>query len=208
MRAQALDDAASLAFWQNDKAATTALSEAALAMRRELDDKHGIAISLIHLGTDKRLFEKDYAAARALYEESLAILRELGNELSIAYALCNLGNLALDQGDYTTAHLLMRRNLVTFRDHQEIWAINFMLDAFAGLAAHQGQPERALRLAEAGEALREAVGIVHPSVTQAWVDELLNPAFQALDEDQAAAAKATGRAMTLEQAVAYALEDS
>ena len=87
-----------------------------------------------------------------------------------------------------------------------MWSINFSLDSLAGLAAHQRHPKRALRLAAAGETLRTSIGIVHPPVTQAWVDEILKPAWQILDRATANKSWAEGQALTWEQAVAYALE--
>src|SRR5437667_74643 len=76
---------------------------------------------------------------------------------------------------------------------------------FAVLAAQQGQPVRALRLAGAGAAHRPGINL--GGAEQAWLDRMLAPARHALAETAQAAAWAAGQAMTLEQAVAYALSD-
>lgn len=208
IRAWALDVAGALAFWQSDQDAAQALTEEALAIRRELGDRQSIALSLIHVGTDKWVFERDYTTARTLYEESLAIYRELDSKIGIAYVRLNLGNLALEQGEYSVAYPLLKEGLAILRDAKDLWAINFALDSLAGIAAGQGQSERALRLAGASEALRESAGILLPPVWQAWVERLLEPARKMLDKEGCAVAWAEGRAMNLEQAVAFALDES
>ena len=208
IRAWALDVAGALAFWQSDQDVAQALTEEALAIRRELGDRQSIAHSLIHAGTNKWVFERDYTTARTLYEESLAIYRELDRKIGIAYVRHNLGNLALEQGEYSVAYPLLKESLAILLDAKDIWAINFALDSLAGIAAGQGQSERALRLAGASEALRESAGILLPPVWQAWVERLLEPARKMLDEEGCAVAWAEGRAMNLEQAVAFALDES
>jgi tetratricopeptide (TPR) repeat protein len=206
-RARALDVAGALAFWQSDRDNAGALMQEALAIRRELDDKQGIAVSLMHLGNNEWMFESNYTAAQMLFEESLAIYEELGSEIGITYSLQNLGHLAVEQGDFRRAHSLLRRSLLTLRDKGDIWAINFALDGLAGLAVGQGQLEKALHLAGASETLRESAGIQLPPVWQARVDRLLKSTREKLDEVRRSAAWAKGRAMNLEQAVAFALDE-
>jgi tetratricopeptide (TPR) repeat protein len=208
IRARALDVAGALAFWQSDRDMADALMHEALAIRRELDDKQGIALSLIHIGQYEWMFESNYTVARTLFEESLAICKELGGETDMAYPPHqNLGHLAVEQGDFRRAQSLLRRSLLTLRDKEDIWGINFALDGLAGLAAGQGQPEKALRLAGASETLRESADIRLPPVWQARVERLLEPAREMLDEARCSAAWAEGRAMNLEQAVAFALDE-
>ncbi len=207
IRAWALDVAGALAFWQSDQDATQALMDEALAIRQELGDRQSIALSLIHIGTNKWVFERDLNTARTLYEKSLAISQELDNGIGVAYVRINLGHLALEQGEYSVAYPSLKEGLVVLRDAKALWAINFALDGFAGIAVGLGQPQRALRLAGASEALRESAGILLPPVWQAWVERLLEPARNTLDEEECAAAWAEGRAMNLERAVAFALDE-
>jgi hypothetical protein len=206
-RAQGLDDLASLAFWQNDKETVRSLTLESLAIRRQLDDQQGVAVSLIHAGNFARLFERDFSAARAYYEESESILRELYGEQGLATIYIVQGNLALDEGEYLAAGRLLRQSLEMLRKEEAIWGINFVLDSLAGVAAHQGQPQRALQLAAAGEALRASAGITHPPVTQRWVEAILQPAKQALDPETVEAAWSKGQALTWQEAVAYALAE-
>ena len=77
---------------------------------------------------------------------------------------------------------------------------------FASLAAGTGYPERALRLAAAAAALREDIGGPLPDGEQAALDLTLEPARSSLDEAERAAAWESGLALSMEEAVAEALE--
>jgi hypothetical protein len=78
------------------------------------------------------------------------------------------------------------------------------LEHLAGLAAAQAQPERALRLAGAAAALRDAIGAPLPSAQQNELMGRLAAARGALRDDEAAA-WASGQVMLPEEAVDYAL---
>jgi hypothetical protein len=79
------------------------------------------------------------------------------------------------------------------------------LDGLAMVAAGQGQATRALRLAAASAGLSDlAMQPVYP-IERPELERALTPIRQALGERDATAAWAEGQAMTLEQAVAYAL---
>jgi hypothetical protein len=207
LRAQGLDDLAALAFWQNDKESVRALTLEALAMRRSIDDKQGLVVSLIHAGNFELMFEKNPSRARSYYEERQVILQELYGDRGVHVPMNTMGNLALLEGDYTTANRLLRQALEAQREEEELWVINYTLDSLAGIAANQGDPKRALRLAGASEALRSSMGIIHSPVARAWVDEILKPAWQALEPETANETWAEGLAMTWEHAVSYALEN-
>jgi hypothetical protein len=86
--------------------------------------------------------------------------------------------------------------------------IAFILEGLASLAMAQSRPELALRLFAWADATREVVGDVRPLVEQADVDRDLATIRAQLDETAIAAARAEGRAMSLDQAIAYALEGS
>jgi hypothetical protein len=75
-------------------------------------------------------------------------------------------------------------------------------------AAARGQAERALRLAGAADALRETAALRPTTPEREALEQWLRPTRAALGAAEAEAARAAGRAMTLEQAVAYALADA
>ena len=218
LRVRALDNAATLAFYalyqrdtpmsedaREDWAAFRSLSEESLEIARELHAEWDIANVLGHLATGARLLEGDSLQARALFEESLAIWRELDDTQAITYALANLACSAIDRGDNAAARSLVEESLAASRELRDSWATS-LLDSAASYAASDGEPERALRLAAATAAQREALRV--PPFLHARLEYKLEPARMSLDPASQGAAWEEGRAMTLEHAVTYALEES
>ena len=205
--AKSLNNLGLVALGLGDYAAARPLYEESLAIIRELGDRQLIAYSLGNL-ENVALGKPDYVAARSLYEESLEILRELGDKGGIAESLTNLGSVACKQGNYVAARPLYEESLAIFRELGDKRAIVYTLEGFVALAAAQGQPERALHLAGAAAALRETIGAPLPPTEQEEFERHLEMARQTLDEEAAAKALANGRAMTLEQAIEYALQEA
>lgn len=203
--ANTLSNLGIVARWLDDLSSAQDLYEESLAIRRELDDKWGIATSLNLLGLLKH-YQSDYPTARRLLEESLAIRRVLGDKWTIGNSLNNLGLVVLDQGDLDEARSLYEESLSIYRELGDRWAIAFLLEAFAGLAAADDLPERALVTAGAAEALREAIGSPLSPADRGTLKRRLEPARLALTQDRQAECWSRGRAMNLEQAIAYVAE--
>jgi non-specific serine/threonine protein kinase len=189
---------------QGDLTAARALFEENLAIFRELGDKRSIANSLNSLGIVARN-QGDLTAARALFEESLAIRQELGDKQGVANLLNNLGLVAENQGDYMLARSLLRESLMTLRELGDRLNIAKLLESLASLATVQAQPQDALRLAGAAAALRESIGAPLSPADRIELERHLETARRASGEEASAQALADGRAMTLEQAIEYAL---
>jgi hypothetical protein len=76
----------------------------------------------------------------------------------------------------------------------------------ACISAAEGASERAARLFGAAEALREAGGYQHMPEEDAWREPYLAMARSQLNEASWEAAFDEGRAMTMDDAISYALE--
>jgi tetratricopeptide (TPR) repeat protein len=175
-----------------------------LQLHRELGNRRGIASSLLNLG-NIALRRHDYTAARALYEESLAVPRYPGDGQNVAIALLNLGSVYLLLEDHPAARTRLQECLKGCRDLQYREGIASALEAFASLAAAEGEGARAGRLAGAADALRGEFNLPRSPDEAAELTEALSPARQMLDEAAFAAALAEGGRMPWEQAVEYAL---
>jgi tetratricopeptide (TPR) repeat protein len=151
------------------------------------------------------LKQGDLEAARSFYEERLAISRALGNQVHIAIALNGLGKVAREQGDTRTARALHVESLEIRRELGDKGGFPWSLEAFALLAA-PGDPESAGRLWGAAESLRESLGLPLPPNERPEYDRHRAIVREALGEEAFATAWAAGRAMTLEEAIRYALE--
>ncbi|HSH81800.1 MAG TPA: tetratricopeptide repeat protein [Herpetosiphonaceae bacterium] len=182
------------------------LFEASLQLYREIGDKRGVAIMLKNLGA---LADDagDYLRAIELVEESLALRRELGDVRGVAVELRNLASVWHELGEHGRARALLIESLRICRELGEKRVMVLCLEMFATLAGACGEVERAARLWGASEALRDALG-TPAQPHQAVADEAEKQRARAQIGDIAwAAAWEQGQAMTLEQAVAYALEE-
>jgi hypothetical protein len=82
-----------------------------------------------------------------------------------------------------------------------------VLEGFALIASAQEQPERAARLWGAAVELRGEIGSLLPLNEREEYDRNIAMVRTALGEEAFTAAWAEGRAMTMEQAIAYALSE-
>jgi len=178
-----------------------------IALYRELADKRYIGIELHELG-NVATAQHEYMVAAHFYAESLAIRREFGDRRGISWLHLDLGYLALYQEDTDRALTLFRESLSVLRDIRDHEGLAHCLVALGVWMVAQGQPEQGTRLLGAAEAVLEGVDcrlqfehrVVHMSTIAALHTQL--------DEATFAAMWAEGRAMSLEQALAYALQQT
>ncbi len=195
-----------VAMLRGDLAPATEYVERSLMLFREAQDSWGIAWSLYDLGY-LGLAQGDMVRARRLLEQALVRLREQGIMWGIYRALLALGFIMLEQDHLARAAELYHEGLTLQRQLRFQQHSADGLEGLAGVAVAQGQPERAARLLGAAEALRESIATPRWHVYQTNYERTLAAARAQLDDEAWAAAWAVGRAMSLEQAVAYALED-
>jgi non-specific serine/threonine protein kinase len=197
-----------LALQAQDYARAHMVLTAALAALQAGGDKPGVAAVLSYLG-DVARGQGDVAEAAARYEESLALYRAFDfDQEHMARVLCRLGDLALQGGPEALARDRYTESLRAAQAAGSPLRTAAALEALGQLAVVQKQPHRALRLAGAAAALREGTGQHLLEAEQVALAHSLEPAAEALGAVQQAAAWAEGQALPLEQAVAYALEQS
>jgi predicted ATPase/DNA-binding XRE family transcriptional regulator len=178
--------------------------EESLQIRREIGDVTGCAGALSNLGLVE-LYRENPARAVQLFEESLELRRQLGDRRGASIALSNLGEAARQQRDFERARSLFAEALELLREVGDNHVIVAGLGGMATIAVDLGQARHAARLFGAEEALREAIGAPLPPADQAEYRRYVSEARAMLDDCDFDAAWAEGRAMTLEQAVAFAI---
>jgi non-specific serine/threonine protein kinase len=192
---------------QGDEVAAESLYEESLAIERELGDQRSIGVALNNLGmvADHR---HDYSAARSLHEQALAIRRELGDRGGIAGSLTNLGTVAFEQGDYPSSRALLTESLAMRRDLVDRRGMAESLEALAGLAFASGRPEPGARLCGHAARLRDQIGSALPPWERLGHERRIASARASIGNDVAFdLAWQAGHAMTLEQAIEYALQE-
>ncbi len=201
--AMSLNNMGEVARVQGNYATARSLYEQSLALTQELGDKRIMAVSLNNLGEVAK-DEGDLIEARSLYEQSLAVSRELGDRRVIATTLSNLGDIAQIQGNHPEAYTFYRESLARSQELGAKPVMAKVLQGLAKVACAQGQPARAGQLLGAVRALQDAMGA---RLDQAEYDRQVDAMQAAMSEDEFAKAWAQGRALTVEQAIAYALAE-
>jgi tetratricopeptide (TPR) repeat protein len=181
-----------------------------LAVCQQLGDRNTSNVTLANLGL-MALIQGDDGRVLALLQEHVEWLRDMVSMTGLAASpwsvdvIDTLGALLDAQGDATHASALLREALIL--KQQLGWHRDSMisLERFAGVAARQGQTVRAVRLLGAAAAFRDTTTGGYWPAGHAVHAHTLAAVHAQLDAATFAAAWAAGQALTLEQAIAEAL---
>jgi tetratricopeptide (TPR) repeat protein len=190
---------------QGDLGRATKLYEEGIDLFRARGDKLGLAMCLSNLGL-VMYSQGDLGRATKLAEEGVSLLRESGAEAHTAIGLCNLGWISLLQNDIGRAADYYEESLDLAWDNEMEPVVLTTLEGYACVAGAQGEAWRAARLWGPAQTLQEAKGIPRDTDWLAEADECMSAVRLDLGEQAWEEALAEARAMTLEEAVAYALE--
>lgn len=205
--ARCLHNLANLVKVRGDYTRARAVLQEAAQIFVELGDRSGAAWSLSQQGDIAR-DQGDVAAARDLYQQALFAFRQTGDRWGVARSLTDVGYVACDQGDHLTAHAAYREGLDIFTNLGHKRGIARALEGFACSAWARGDPARALAIAAAAAHLRQLIGVPLPPLEQSKFDQHLRSAWKSLSERDGKTAWDQGWAMTLENAINYALEQA
>jgi predicted ATPase len=182
-----------------------AWEEHAYAEAQAINENWLLSFALNNLGEVART-RGEYELARKYYEECEILLRDTGDTGDMARFVHTLGYIAQHEGDYARAESQFRQSLKMFRRLGNRRGMAECMAGLAGLRARQGNAEwGAIMLSAAESALKVTGGAWWPA------DRLEVEANQefirsALSEAELNEAQKKGRAMTLEQALAFASE--
>jgi DNA-binding CsgD family transcriptional regulator len=187
--------------------------ETAAAVKAEVEalladsGERAAAAHLAHFLGLVAVAEKDFDEMRLRLKEALAIYRELEDTRNVALCLPSLGIVTLVLRDFEEAEKLFEEGLAWERRLKYKTLIFFHLMGLAAVATHRDHVRRAAKLYGAGEALREATGLSPKPFGRITYDYegYLATVRAGLDEPDFDAAWSEGRAMSLEQAIEYAL---
>ena len=182
--------------------------EQSLEMWRELQDIKYIGWLFTFLG-DVAMLQDEPERARTLYEQSIVSLNEAKDYIFLSLPIRRLGQLAISQGHLLKATTFIKESL------QSNWAmrgygyrgVGACLAMMGALSAAQGQEVRAAKLLAAAEVLLELIQIPLYPIDQQQYELNVSKLRDRLDAPTFARAWMEGRMMTIEQAVAYALNE-
>jgi predicted ATPase/DNA-binding CsgD family transcriptional regulator len=177
-----------------------------LDMFLEIGHEGGVAHTLIFQGLHA-LRWGEHERGEALIRVSLPFLRGTGDTPGFSNAHRGLAAVARQRGEMGAAIAHLQEALRLARESVSTVDLLLCLEDLAGVASAQALPERAARLLGASEALRRTIGSVFLSREQSDIDQDILITRARLGEPAFEAAFAAGQEMSLEQAVAFALQD-
>lgn len=215
--AQQLEDDALIANvlrWQSnllqrtDLIAARSLLEESVSLYKKIGDKFHLAWEMSGLGMISLALGESSRAA-ALCEEALAIARAENLRVEIPGILNDLANVMLTQANVERAESIFKEALSLAQEIEHIGHVSNSLLGFAEIAQWRGQSERAARLWGAVNSIGHLL-IESPDTRWAakgiTFDRYVSDARAKLGTESFQEAWAEGQALTVEQAIAYALE--
>ena len=196
-----------LPWMRGDDAGARALLREALPLWEGLPHAWGIAYTL-HVSGMVAWISGDAAAAAALFEDALGRFRALTDGRGTAFASVAYSFLRLSAGEVAQAKRLAKESLALFREWRDPIGYLHALLSLAGSALALGEVDRAARLVGMVDTVRETSGMSFIRGTRQVRDGAEAAARSALGETAFATAYGAGRAIPLEQALEYALEDA
>ena len=205
---QALTIAGFLAYRQGEYGQAEELLGEAYARLSQLGDDVPAALAdsgfaLLILG-GTALVQEQFDRAASWYEASLERFQRGGNDWGISEAQAALGAVSYCTGNYERAAALYAESLDRARILRHPLLVGSSLHGLAGVAAASGQPEAGARLLGAAEGIAASLGAPAYPRDQPVRARALAALTAALGEEQLAAAREAGRALTLEAAIAEA----
>ncbi len=180
--------------------------EEGLEVARRTGDPETLGTTLWTAGT-VRFMAGEAAPAEALFDEALASLHTTDAVFMQGWSHRMRGVARLERGDVSGAEADLRAGLEIFGRVGDLSALALHFRDLAAVALARGQYERSITLGGAVAALEQ----VSETRLVEWSRNALVGTDEAVDhlgDDEAAKALAAGRAMSPEQAIAYAASDS
>ena len=175
------------------------------AVARQINENWLLSFALNNLGEVART-QGQYELARKYYEECEALLPDSGDKGDRARFVHSLGYSAQHEGDERRAESQFRKSLKMFRQLGNRRGMAECMAGLAGLKARQGQAEWGAVMLSAADSVLKATGGAWWPADRVEVEANQEFILSALGEAEWNAAQIKGRAMTLEQALAFAAE--
>jgi hypothetical protein len=150
-------------------------------------------------------FRGDNARAREKFAAVEPLFRDLGDQHRINMVHSELAHIERYEGHYTKAEAMYRETIKEWQRIGHRAAVAHQLECFAALAIQAGQLERTARLYGAAQALREKVGIQMTIAEQAEYEQTVAALRSRMGTAACDAAWAAGRALSMDEAVRFAV---
>jgi predicted ATPase/transcriptional regulator with XRE-family HTH domain len=202
--AQALEMQGLATRLQGDALGGRALLEQALLWSRRAGDPGQLGRVLFALGDAAREVG-DASRAEAAFEELVTDSSEFRPAHGVARVLSSLAEVVRERGDFQRASALFGQAVCVYQTIRDPNGFATCFEGLAAVARDRGDMERSARLGGAAAGLRESVASILTPAARRSVEGTVAAARQTLGDDAFAAEWAAGRALPLDEVVAYAL---
>ena len=149
----------------------------------------------------------DLAHSRAYIEEAIALFEQVGDLSQVNHARSDLAGVLQRHGELRPALELYRQTLRDWQHMGHRGAVAQQLESLAFVAIELGQGARAARLLGAAETLRDLTGALRITQQRADYEFSLAALRAQLPAAELDSAWAEGRAMTMDDAVVFAMNE-
>ena len=154
------------------------------------------------------LMRGEYEQARAYFQEDAAKSNESGGRIEYLWALVRLGLAELRAGNIAEARQILTETARNFQQDGSRIGVVISLEWMASLYIAVNKTEIAARLIGWADTTREVISDSRPLLEQADVDRDIAAVVSRIGSAAYQVAYEKGRAMTIDEAVTYALEES
>jgi predicted ATPase/DNA-binding XRE family transcriptional regulator len=180
----------------------------AMVLSQEIGDKAGILALLFDFGADA-ILNDEYERGITMLEEYQTLAYELGDVVAIGVGIVYIGVAKFLQGHFEEAEKLFQEGLPRVHAISDVDRCIDCLEGLAATADRRRQPLRSVRLWGAAQHLYDSTGLI-AGENWVWIPRVRAPTIASLraqlGEDVFESAYAEGYAMTIDEAVGFALE--
>jgi tetratricopeptide (TPR) repeat protein len=192
--------------WEGDLSSPAPWLKEALSICRQIGNHTNEGEALEVYGT-LAFWQGDYQQAHAYYQEAIALTEKTGNNFQNLWAHIFMTYATFRLGDIQKARELFGISVQRTHKAGLTIALVFAIEGLASLYVNQNQPERAARLFAWADVIREKIGDHRPPVEQNSIERDVTVIHSKLNDSAFARLSAEGQAMTVDEAVALALEE-
>ncbi len=102
---------------------------------------------------------------------------------------------------------MFERGIYQFQKEENVIGVVYTIEGIISLHLNQGRPEHATRLVAWADAIRDKIGNHRPHIEQVDVDKVITTCLAEMGESAFSDACDEGKKMSLDEAVAYALDE-
>ena len=200
----AYQNMARLAVSRGDQGEKQKYLEKLYELRRDTPVSLQAGLFLMGLGRSESE-QGNYENARELFEDALDVFNKLRIKIYLMSAKSQLGHIFRYTGDLAGAKSIYRETIAGWKDIGNRGAIAHELESFAAIAITEEDPQRALKLCGAAEALRERSKSPMTDFERLEYDQMVAHVRSLVDENEANLLWAEGRSLTTDEAIELAL---